>query len=76
MGYFIRHKLTEYWATTKQFHTCFYSSSMKRDTYLRILRSLQFADNNNEPDMTDENSDRLWKMLNLFEILNNIFSKF
>ena len=26
--------------------------------------------------MTDENSDRLWKLLNLFEILNETFSKF
>jgi CDP-diacylglycerol pyrophosphatase len=30
----------------------------------------------NEPDMTDKNPDRLWKILNLFEILNVIFSKF
>jgi hypothetical protein len=34
------------------------------------------ADNNNKPGMRDENSDRLWKKRNLFEILNNIFSKF
>jgi len=26
--------------------------------------------------MTDENSDRLWKMRHLFEILNKTFSKF
>ena len=26
--------------------------------------------------MTDENSDRLWKMLNPFEILNETFSEF
>jgi hypothetical protein len=26
--------------------------------------------------MTDENSDGLWKTLNLFEILNKTFSKF
>jgi hypothetical protein len=26
--------------------------------------------------MTDENSDQLWKMRNLFEILNEKFSKF
>ena len=32
--------------------------------------------NKNEPDMMDEKSDQLWKMQNLFEILNEKFSKF
>ena len=49
---------------------------MKRDRYFHVLRFLHFTDNKNEPDMTDENSDRLWKMRNLFEILNEKFSKF
>ena len=34
------------------------------------------TDDNNEPDMTEENSDSLRKMRNLFEILNQAFSKF
>ena len=71
----IRDKLTYYWATTNQFHTRFCSSAMKRDRHLHILSFLHFTDNNNEPDMTGENTDRLWKMQNLFEILK-IFSKF
>jgi len=71
-----RDKLTEYWATTKQFHTRFYGTAMQRDSYRHILRFLHFTDNNNEPDMTDENSDGLWKTRNLFEILNKTFSKF
>ena len=29
-----------------------------------------------ERDMKDENSDRLWKIRNLFDILNDRFSKF
>jgi hypothetical protein len=49
---------------------------MKQDRYLHFLHSLQFTDNKNEPQMTDENSERLWKIQNLFEILNMIFSKF
>ena len=49
---------------------------MKRDRYFHILRFLHFTENKNEPDMTDENSDWLWKMWNLFEILNQKFSKF
>ena len=49
---------------------------MTRDRYFHILRFLHFTDNKNEPDMTDENSDPLWEMRNLFEILNEKFSKF
>jgi hypothetical protein len=76
MGQWIRDKLTNYWATTNQFHTLFYSSLMKRDGYCRTLLFLHVTDCNNEPDIMDENSDRLWKMRNLFEILNKTFSKF
>ena len=49
---------------------------MNRDRYLHILRYLHFTDNRNEPDTTDENFDRLWKIRDLFEILNDTFSKF
>jgi len=48
---------------------------MKRDRFFHILRFLHFTDKN-EPDVTDENSDQLWKMRNMFEILNEKFSKF
>ena len=49
---------------------------MKRERFFHILRFLHFTDNRNELDMTDENSDRLWKMRNIFQILNEKFSKF
>jgi len=49
---------------------------MKQDRYFHILHFLRFTDNKNETDMTDENSDQLWKMRNLCEILNKKFSKF
>jgi hypothetical protein len=49
---------------------------MKRDTYLHILRFLHFVDNRNEIDKMDENYDRLWKIQDVFEILNKTFSKF
>jgi len=49
---------------------------MKRDQYLHILCYLHFTDNRNEPGRTDENFDRLWKIRDLFEILNSTFSKF
>ena len=49
---------------------------MNRDRYHHILRYLHFTDNRNERDRTDKNFDRLWKIRDLFEILNDTFSKF
>jgi hypothetical protein len=37
------------------------------------VRFLHFSDNNNDTDITDEITDRLRKMRNLFEILNKTF---
>ena len=76
MGHGIRDKLTDYWATVDQLYTPLYGTMMKRDRYLHILRYLHFTDNRNEPDRTDKNFDRLWKIRDLFEILNVTFSKF
>jgi len=76
MGYCKWDKLTKYWSRAYNYHTTFYGNCMKRDRFFHILRYLHFTDNENEPDMTDKNSDRLWKIRNLFEILNEKFSKF
>ena len=42
---------------------------------MHIIRFLHFTDKI-IPDMKDENYDRLWKIRNLFYILNDKFSKF
>jgi len=76
MGHCVRDKLTDYWCTLDQLYTPFYGTMMNRDRYLHILRYLHFTDNRNEPDCTEENFDRLWKIRDLFEILNHTFSKF
>ena len=76
MGHGVRDKLTDYWSTLDQLYTPFYGTMMNRDRYLHILRYLHFTDNRNEPDRTDENFDRLWNIRDLFEILNDTFSKF
>ena len=62
MGHCIQDKLKDNWAMSNQFHTSFYGSAMKQDRYFHILHFLHFTDNKNEPDMTDKNSDHLWKM--------------
>jgi hypothetical protein len=72
MGHGVRDKMTDYWSTLDQVYKPFYGTMMNRDRYLHILRYLHFTDNNNEPDRTD----KLWKIRDLFEILNDIFSKF
>jgi len=41
-----------------------------------LLCYLYFTDRRNETNRVDENSERLWKIQDLFEILNAIFSKF
>ena len=76
MGHCLREKLTDYWSRNEQFHTPFYSNMMKRDRYFHILRFLHFTDNRNAGDWVDKKFDRVWKMHNLFEILNTAFSKF
>jgi hypothetical protein len=53
MGHDVRDKLTDYWATLDQIYTTFYSTMMKCDRYLHILRYLHFTDNGTEPDRTD-----------------------
>jgi len=75
MRHGVRDKLTDYWSTLGQLHTPFYSTMTKRDRYLHILQYLHFTDNRNAPDRTDENVDRLWKIRDLFKILNATFSK-
>ena len=76
MGHGVRDKLTDYWSTLDQLYTPFYGTMMKQDRYLHILRYLHFTDNRNEPDRKDEKFDGLWKIGDLFEVLNATFSKF
>ena len=49
---------------------------LSRDRYLHIFRNIHFTDIRNETDKTDEMFDRLWKIRDLFEILNDIFRNF
>ena len=57
----IRDKLTDYWSRNYNHLTAFYGNAMKRDRYFNILLFLHFT-NKNEPDISDESADRLWKI--------------
>jgi len=76
MGHGVRDKLTDYWTTVDQLYTNFYGAVIRWDRYFYILRYLHFTDNRNESGRRDENFDRPWKIRDLFEFLNAIFSKF
>jgi hypothetical protein len=76
MGPDQRDRLKDYWSTLEQFLMAFYRNTMKRDRLLCILRFLHFSDKKNEPDKTDENYDRLWKIRTIFNKLNDAYAKY
>lgn len=76
MGHCLREHLADYWSTAVHFYTPFYSSTMKQDRFWHILRFLHFTDNRSDTHNADKNFGRLWKMRNIFEIIDRTFSKF
>jgi hypothetical protein len=76
MGHCLRERLSDYWSTMDNFYTPFYSSAMKRNRYWHILRFLHFTDNRNDTQKADKSVGRMWKMRNIFEIIDRTFSKF
>jgi len=48
---------------------------MKWDRFYHILRYIQFSENKNEPDRTDDNYDQRWKMRAIFDKLNDSYAK-
>jgi hypothetical protein len=73
MGHDLGDKLTDYWTTSDELYTPFYSNAAKRDTYRHILRFPHFTDKN-EPDRKDKIFTD-WKIRKLFEILNRTLLK-
>jgi hypothetical protein len=49
---------------------------MKQDTFFHIQRFLHFSGNKNEPDKTDKNYDKLWKMRTIFDKLIVTYAKY
>jgi hypothetical protein len=76
MGHNQRDRLKDYWSTLEQYFMAFYRNTMKRDIFLHFLRFLHFSDNKNEPDKTDENYERLWKIRTIFDKLNDAYAKY
>jgi hypothetical protein len=73
MGHDQRDCLKDYWNREEQYLTPFFSNAMVHDRSVHILRFLHFQDNDNPPNRDDPNYDRLWKIINIFDTLNNTF---
>jgi len=75
MGHDQRDALKSYSSTVIQVFTPFYRNTMKHDRLFHILRFPHFSDNRNEPDKTDENYNRLWKMGTIFGKFSDSYAK-
>ncbi|XP_023719041.1 piggyBac transposable element-derived protein 4-like [Cryptotermes secundus] len=76
MGHNIRDRLKDYWSTAEQFCTPFYSNTMKRECFLRILHFIHFADNSTEIDRNADSYDGQWKIRIIFDTLNDAYQKY
>jgi hypothetical protein len=74
-GHDIRDTLTVYWTTAEQFSMPSFGK-MKQDRFCHILRYLHFTDNRDKPDKRNNNSDRLWKMGTISDMLNDAYAKY
>jgi len=50
-----------------------YSKTMVSDRFFHILKFLHFENKDNPPKRDDPQYDRLWKIRNIFDTLNNKF---
>ena len=73
MGHDQHDCLKDYWSKEEQYFTPFYSNMMVCDRFFHILRYLHFENNDNPPNHDDPHYDRLWKIRNIFDTLNNKF---
>ena len=73
MGHDLHDCLKDYCSREEQYFTPFYSKTMVRDRFIHILRFLHFENNDNPPNRDDPHYDRLWKIRNIFDTLNNKF---
>jgi hypothetical protein len=73
MGHDQRDSMKDYWSRDEQYHTPFFHNTLVRDRFFHILRFLHFENNEEAPDRNDPNYDRLWKIRNIFDALNNKF---
>jgi hypothetical protein len=74
MGHDQHDTLKEHWSRDLMRHAPFYSRVMWRNRFFQILRFLHFANNDDAPDRSAEDYDRLWKLPRVFDCLNSRFA--
>jgi len=75
MGHELKDTVHDYWSRLRQLHTPFYSATMAWNRFLHILRFLHFTDNSQRPN-EDEEYDWLWKLMTVFDKLNEAYAKY
>lgn len=73
MGHIDKDNIKEYWSTDHIIETPYFRKVFSRDRFLLLLRYLHFENNDNPPDKTDPDYDRLWKVRSIFELLNKAY---
>ena len=76
MGHDQRDCLKDYWSREEQYFTPFYSNMMVHERFFQILIFLHFVNNDNPPNRDDPHYDRLWKIRNVSDTLNNKFTDY
>jgi hypothetical protein len=77
MGFYHKPSMKLYWTRDELCHIPLHSSMMPHDPFLTILKYLQFMGNQNPPTQNrdDADYDRLWKIGQIFDVLNSKFSE-
>lgn len=75
MGHIDKDVIHDYWTTDELTETPIFSKTMARDRFLSLLRYLHFSDNNKKLKSDAPDYDRLWKVRDIFELLNDNFKK-
>lgn len=75
MGHIEKDSIRDYWTTDKFLETPIFRKIMSRDRFLSILKYLHFSNNHEKPRRDSENYDRLWKIRQLFEVVNATFKE-
>jgi hypothetical protein len=75
MGHHHKPSLRSYWSKDELYCIPFYSNVLSRDWFLTVLKYLHFANNENPPteNRDDPKYDRLWKIRQIFDLLNSKF---
>ena len=71
MGIISLPAINDYWSTDPIMSHSWFRALMSRNRYRQILRHIHVVDNTSAPTRTDPNTDRLWKVRPLIDLLQH-----